>query len=122
MGVSSGTVVERPANVRFGSISAETPCPRQVRFAPDSDQIADMKLRRRRATSRHPALRYTLPLFDHLIGNLLEVRWHVETQRLGCFEVDHKLKSRRLLDRQISWIGPFKYAIHVKRCTTKQIV
>jgi hypothetical protein len=39
------------------------------------------------------------PLFDHLVGALLEKEWHVDAERLGGFEVDHQVKFCRLKDR-----------------------
>src|SRR5215831_16045642 len=48
--------------------------------------------------SRHPS-------FDDLIGKLLEVRWHIDTDCLGSFEVDHEIEPLRLLYRQLAWLG-----------------
>jgi hypothetical protein len=44
------------------------------------------------ATSRDRAT-----LFDHFVGDLLDMVRHVETQRSGGLEVGHQLKFRRLL-------------------------
>ena len=41
-------------------------------------------------------------IFDHLVGDLLEMHWHVEAQRLGGLDVDNKLKLRRHLHWQIT--------------------
>jgi hypothetical protein len=41
------------ANVAFGSKTVLARCPCHVRFPPDSDQIADITARRRRARRRH---------------------------------------------------------------------
>ena len=43
------------------------------------------------AESRHRGL------FDHLVGDLLEMHWHVEAQRFSRFDIDDKLKRRRRL-------------------------
>src|ERR1700758_2927149 len=37
--------------------------------------------------------------FDHLVGDLLKMQWHVEAECLGGLEVDVKGKLRRLFDR-----------------------
>jgi hypothetical protein len=44
-----------------------------------------------------PALRLA-HLFDHLVGKLLELHRHVETERLGCFEIDDQFVFCRCLD------------------------
>jgi hypothetical protein len=44
----------------------------------------------------------TASLFDHLVGDLLEMHRHVEAQRLGGLEVDGKLIPRRRLHRQVA--------------------
>jgi hypothetical protein len=38
-------------------------------------------------------------LFDHFVGDLLEMHRHFEAERLGCLDVDDKLKLRRRLHR-----------------------
>jgi hypothetical protein len=45
----------RPPDVAYGSIAAETRCPHQVRFPSDSNQIANIRPRQRRAKRRHYA-------------------------------------------------------------------
>ena len=27
--------------------------------------------------------------FDHLVGTLLKMKWHIEAERLGGFKIDH---------------------------------
>ena len=39
------------------------------------------------------------PLFDHLVGALLEIQWYVEAQRLRGLHIDHQLELGQLLDR-----------------------
>src|SRR5262245_60492273 len=41
-------------------------------------------------------------LFDHLIGDLLKMQWHVNTKCPGGFEIDDQFEFSRLLYRQIS--------------------
>ena len=48
-----------------------------------------------------PTLQQTAALFDHLIGELLEMQRHVEAQRFGCLQVDHELELGGLIDRQV---------------------
>ena len=42
---------------------------------------------------------------DHLIGGVQEFVRDAEAERLGGLEVDRELERRRLLDRQLGWIG-----------------
>ena len=35
-------------------------------------------------------------LFDHFVGNLLEMHWHFEAQRLGGLHIDNQLELRGL--------------------------
>jgi hypothetical protein len=37
--------------------------------------------------------------FDDLIGEVLELRWHIEADCRGTFEVDHEIKPLRTPDR-----------------------
>src|SRR5262249_34659203 len=39
--------------------------------------------------------------FDHLVGDLLKMQWHVNTKCLGGLDIDHQLELRGLLDRQV---------------------
>ena len=38
-------------------------------------------------------------LFDHLVGELLQVQRHVQAERFRCFEIDDQLVFRRRLHR-----------------------
>src|SRR5437763_1972977 len=64
----------------------------------------------RRATSRriYEALPCRGASLDHLVGPLQHRLRHRETERPGGLEIDHKLERRRLLDRQIGWLGPLE--------------
>jgi hypothetical protein len=42
---------------------------------------------------------------DHLIGGVQEFVRDAEAERLGGLEVDRELERRRLLERQLGWIG-----------------
>src|SRR5262249_16402290 len=54
------------------------------------------------------------PLFDHIVGTLLEEQRHVETKRLSCLEIDHKLVLGRRLHGQISGLLPLEDAVDVR--------
>src|SRR5215471_16696367 len=47
-------------------------------------------------------------LFDHLIGDLLEMQGHLEPQHLRGLEVDHELKLRGLHHRHIARFFTFE--------------
>jgi hypothetical protein len=57
--------------------------------------VAAMRVERRplRPTRHRPAS------FDDLIGELLELRGHIEAECLGTFEVDHEIEPLRTLYR-----------------------
>ena len=70
---------------------------------------------------RTNAPQQTVILFDHLVGNLLEMHWHVEAQRLGGIEVDDKLISRRRLHRHVGWFFALKDAVDITGRTLIQV-
>src|SRR5215813_10844395 len=41
---------------------------------------------------------------DHLVGELLEVQGHFETERSGSFEVNSEYEFCREFDRQVAWL------------------
>jgi hypothetical protein len=42
-----------------------------------------------------------MTLFDHLVGAQQEAVRHVDSDRFGCFEIDHQLEFCRLFDRNV---------------------
>ena len=63
-------------------------CPRtqseiNVRLSPNSDPIADTRGRQLSAKRRPAQVQQTECLFDDLVGKLLQLERHVETERLG---------------------------------------
>src|SRR5690242_3310018 len=47
-------------------------------------------------------------LIDHPVRARKDRRWDDEAERLGGLHVDHQLEFRRLLDRQVGWLGAFQ--------------
>src|SRR6267378_6972118 len=56
-----------------------------------------------------------LSLLDHLISPQQQRRRDREAERLGSFEIDYELELRRLLDRQVGWLGAFEDSVDVSR-------
>ena len=52
-------------------------------------------------------------LFDHLVGDLLEMHRHVEAQRLGGLEIDDELIFRRRLHWHVGWFLALEDAVDV---------
>jgi len=42
---------------------------------------------------------------DHLVGKLLELRWHINAECRGGLEVDHQIEPLRALYWQLAWLG-----------------
>ena len=53
-------------------------------------------------------------LFDDLVGALLEKERHVEAERLGGLEIDHKLELDRSLDGKLTWLLALEDAIDIR--------
>ena len=56
----------------------------------------------------------TASLFDHLVGEHEQLRWHIEAKHLGGLEIDHELELRRLLNQQVG--GPSQKWIEGVSC------
>jgi hypothetical protein len=52
-------------------------------------------------------------LLDHLVGRGEQFIWDGDVERLGHLEIYHKLKRRRLLDRQVAWVCPLENLVHI---------
>jgi hypothetical protein len=52
----------------------------------------------------------TKPLFDHVVGNGEQRRWHGETEESGGLVIYDELEFRRLHHGQLSGLGPFEDA------------
>ena len=63
-----------------------------VRFTPNSGHRSERSPCPLCANKRPMAWQQKSLLFDYFIGDLLEKRWHLETQCLGGLEVDDKLE------------------------------
>jgi hypothetical protein len=57
--------------------------------------------------------------FDDLVGELLELHWHIETQRFGGLEVDHQLELDWGLDGKLARFLALEDAIDVGRRSPK---
>ena len=55
------------------------------------------------------------PLFDHLIGALLQKERHVQAEGLGGLDVDDKLELDRGLDRKIGRLFSAQDAVNIGR-------
>ena len=45
--------------------------------------------------------------FDNLVGELLELPWHLQVECLRGLEVDHKLELGRPLNGKLAWVMAF---------------
>ena len=52
---------------------------------------------------------------NHLIRPREQVDWNCQSDLFRCLQVDHELKLRRLLHRQISRFGAFQDLVHLNR-------
>jgi hypothetical protein len=61
-------------------------------------------------------------LLDHLVGELLEMQWHLKAKRFGGLEVDHHFELGRQLHRQLRRLGALENAIDVGSRLPKPVV
>ena len=90
-------------------------CPRHVRFALDSDDIADIaggqfgaKVRRNKKAS-----------FNHLVGARDDRRRNLKADRFRNFQVNSELERHRLRNGQIAGLGATQNLIGIERAHTK---
>ena len=86
-----------------------------VRFCPHSGLKSDIALCLLCATSGHS------PSFDHFVGLGKQRRGYGKPERFGGLEVNHQFEFRRLLHRQVSWVGPLKDFVHIRGDASEQI-
>src|SRR5262245_59236149 len=58
---------------------------------------------------------------DYLVSTHQNRLRHAERKSLLGLQVHHELQFRRLLDRQIAWLGTLEYSIHVAGRFTEKI-
>src|ERR1700680_1942419 len=58
-------------------------------------------------------------LFNHLVGELLEMHGHVQATRLGALHVDHQLELDRRLDGKLARFGALEDAVGIRRRPAK---
>jgi hypothetical protein len=75
-----------------------------VRFAPEADKIAESPGCPLSAKSGLMRCSKKGSLFHHLVGDLLQMRRNVETERLASLEVDHQPELDRSLHGKLTWI------------------
>jgi hypothetical protein len=104
------------ADVGYGSNStelSEAAHPSMSAIPPISTVSSTHWCPSRSAKSGCEQLQQDSPLFDHLVGELLQKQRHIEAQCLGGLEVDDGLVFGRSLHREIGRIGSAKDAIDV---------
>src|SRR5215813_3520005 len=55
--------------------------------------------------------------FDHVVGALPQEQRHVETERLGGFQIDHQLELVRSLDGELARFCALEDAVTIGCCT-----
>src|SRR5438094_8282662 len=60
--------------------------------------------------------------FDDFIRPLEHAAWNCQTDLFRRLQVDHKLKLRRLLHRQISRFGTFQDLVYVNSRAPKEVI
>src|SRR5262249_19088706 len=61
------------------------------------------------------------PLFDHLLGDLLELRRHIEAKRLGGFHVDHQFELDGGLHREVGWTLASENSVYICCTALEQV-
>src|SRR5262249_46948070 len=61
------------------------------------------------------------PLFDHLVGELLEMQGNLQTEGLGGPDIDQKLKLGRLLHWKFARFCPLQYLVGVNSRSTTHL-
>jgi len=84
-----------------------------VRYCPKADKWADVLGRPLSATSRHNAVQQKSPLFNHLVGALLEEQRNIEAERLGGLDIDRKRELNGELDGKFARLCALENAIDV---------
>ena len=56
-------------------------------------------------------------LFNHLVGQLLQIQGHIEAERLRGLEVYHLLEFGGRLNRQLTWFLALEHAVDIRRRT-----
>src|SRR5215510_12754387 len=63
-----------------------------------------------------------LLLLDHFISSRQDIRWNGQADLLRRFQVDDKLKLRRLLDWEIGWVSTFQDLVHIRSGASGEVV
>jgi hypothetical protein len=86
--------------------------PSNVRFAPESGHHETLKgcLLCAKADSCTAAKSV---LFDHVVGFGEQCRWHCQSERLRCLQINHEIEFARLHDRQVGGFSPFEDAADI---------
>ena len=74
----------------------------------ESDRSAALPRSVAMCHKRTYAVQQIVRLFDYLVGELLELQWHFEPERLSGFHVDAQHKLGRELDRQFGRFCAFQ--------------
>src|SRR5262249_15581331 len=94
-------------DVRFGSKADIAAFPTNVRFTPKSRHCGAAL-----ACLLLPKADIS-PLFDHVVGKLLELCGHLEAQSFSGLQIDNQLEFGRLLDRQFRGLGALENFVYV---------
>jgi hypothetical protein len=86
-----------------------------VRFPPYSEPTTDIGLGRFQCKTRFTAL------FDHQIGQLLNVQGQVQAESFRSLKIYNQFEFRRRLNREIAGFFAFQNAIDISRRKSKLI-